>query len=79
MAGKTRRPSLRVLTEIAEDVLSATVAVARLSKGQNGAAVGSLVRALEREIRRAATVKIKARRRSASMGRDTAGRFNRKP
>jgi len=67
------------LTEIAEDVLSATVAVSRLSKGQNGAAVGALVRALEREIRRAATVKIQARRRSASMGRDTAGRFNRKP
>jgi hypothetical protein len=79
VAGKTRRPSLRVLTEIAEDVLLATAAVARLSKGQNGAAVTSLVRALEREIRRAATVKIQARRRSAAMGRDTSGRFNRKP
>lgn len=78
MAGKTRRPSLRVLTEIAEDVLSATVAVARLSKGQNGAAVGALVRALEREIRRTATVKIQARRRSARMERDTSGRFQRR-
>ena len=66
--------TLRVLTEIAEDVITATVAVKRLSQGQNSTAVGALVNALNREIRRAAAVRMRGRRRRAMM-RDPRGRF----
>ncbi len=67
--------TLRVITEIAEDVVRATTAVAALSKGKNGAAVASLVTALEREIRRAATVRIRRRKKAAQQPRGNSGRF----
>ena len=69
----TRRRGLDVLAEVAEDVIRAGVAIDRLRKGQNGAAVAVLVKALERETPR--VVAAAMRRRRTRVRERTTGRF----
>jgi len=66
------RRSLRVLTDIAEDVSAALAAAGRVGKANSSAAVKGLVRAIEREVELVAKKRLKIRRRS----RDTSGKFN---
>lgn len=69
--------SLQKVTEVAEDVVRATKAIAELSAGKNGANVAQLVRILEKQVRQAVAGRIKARRRADKQRRGSGGRFAR--
>jgi D-alanyl-D-alanine carboxypeptidase len=69
------RRGLEVLTEVAEDVIAAFGAIGKLKAGTNGGAVRTLVKALEREVRRVVSVRLRSKRRTAQRSRDAGGRL----
>lgn len=75
---RSPRSRLERVVEVATELATVAVAIEKLRKGSNGAAIGTVATILEREARLAAAALIRRRRSTKRQSRSVNGQFARR-